>query len=193
MFWAALQLTWVTMLLFVQLVQISRAMTTWENMRGAHHGSGGRASDAITNALATGSATMEGAQLGNTGLGPDPALPPTHAPGHGYKHKASCLSQWKRILGVDTFVETAVHGLEGSTHRRRNRNRNPFSAGIIGNCKDFWCDPAPVFGRRGNGSAMFNGRIVDYTSMYETPRMMRARGGRDGGRYESVEGEEEVV
>ena len=191
MFWAALQLTWVTMLLFVQFVQIARAMTTWENMKGAHHGGGSKASDAITNALVTGSTSLEGAQLGNTGLGPDPALPPTHAPRHGHQHKAGCFAQWKRILGVDTFVETAVSGLDSKTNRRRNRN--PFSTGVVGNCKDFWCDSAPVFGRRLNGRAMFNGQVVDYTSMYETPRMMRARAGRDGARYESVAGDDEGV
>jgi palmitoyltransferase len=58
----------------------------------------------------------------------------------------------------------------------------------VGNCKDFWCDPAPVFGRRQNGAAMLKGQVVDYTSMYETPRMVmtRSRGGQDGGRYESI-------
>lgn len=190
MIWAVLQLTWVTMLMFVQLVQISRAMTTWENMRGAHHGSSSKASEAITTALITGSTTMAGAQLGNTGLGPDPALPPTHAPGHKHHHKAGCFSQWKRILGVDTFVETAMQG----NSSRNRRNRNPFSNGCVGNCKDFWCDPAPIFGRRPNGSAMLRGQVVDYTSMFETPRMVaiRTRGGNDGGRYESVEADDAV-
>lgn len=172
------------MLMFVQLVQISRAMTTYENMRGAHH-SGGKASEAITSALTTGTTSRAGAQIGSTGMGPDPALPPTHAPhGHNHHHKEGCFAQWKKILGVDTFVETALNKKEGTGRR----NRNPFSAGCLTNCKDFWCDPAPVFGKRENGAAMLGGQVVDYTAMYETPRLMSVRrgGGGSGGQYESV-------
>lgn len=175
--WAALQLTWVTMLMFVQLVQISRAMTTWENMSGTGHSHGSKASVAITSALTTGTTTRAGAQIGDSGMGPDPALPPTHAPGH-HHHKEGCFKQWKKILGVDTFVETA-------TGKTNNSHRNPFSTGCIGNCKDFWCDPAPVFGKRENGSAMLGGRVVDYTAMYETPRPMTMRS-RGGAAYESL-------
>ncbi|KAM0135344.1 hypothetical protein ACHAO1_005230 [Botrytis cinerea] len=191
--WAILQLTWVTMLLFVQLIQISRAMTTWENMRGTH--AGGKTSQAITNALTTGATSRSGGQVGNSGLGPDPALPPTHAPGghgHHHAHKAGCFAQWKKILGVDTFVETAFHGYEGSKNRRR-APQNPFSRGCIVNCKDFWCDPAPVFGKRENGAAILGGQVVNYTKMYETPsRMEMRRGGDDGGAYESVAADEAV-
>ena len=125
--WTALQMTWVTMLLFVQLVQISRAMTTYENMLGSHHDYGSRASEAITSALTTGTLSREGAQLGESGLGPDPALPLTHAPG-GHQHHGGCFDQWKKILGVDNFVET----LQGYRERgnRRRRNQNPFSRGM---------------------------------------------------------------
>lgn len=179
--WAALQLTWVTMLLFVQFVQISRALTTWENMRGAHaHGHGSKASQAITSALTTGTTSMAGAQIGSTGLGPDPALPPTHADAHaGHRHDQGCFAQWKKILGVDTFVETATG--------QGRRNRNPFSAGCVQNCKDFWCDPAPIFGNRTNGEAMFGGAAINYTTIYESPRLqMRMRGSGNGGEYTSV-------
>ncbi|KAH6668801.1 hypothetical protein B0J14DRAFT_546993 [Halenospora varia] len=185
--WAALQLTWVTMLMFVQLVQISRAMTTWENMKGTGHAHGSKASEAITSALTTGTTSRSGAQIGSTGLGPDPALPPANGHGH-HHHKEGCFKQWKKILGVDTFVETALPGAK-PTHR----NRNPFSNGCLGNCKDFWCDPAPVFGKRENGSAMLGGQVVDYTAMYETPRLMttRSRGG-GGGAYEAVAHDDSV-
>ncbi|TVY59700.1 Palmitoyltransferase AKR1 [Lachnellula suecica] len=186
--WAALQLTWVTMLMFVQFVQVSRAMTTWENMRGSHHSHGSKASQAITSALTSGSTTLAGAQLGNTGLGPDPALPPTHAPGHNHHHKEGCFAQWKKMLGVDTFVETALNKKD-----RSHRTRNPFSAGCLTNCKDFWCDPAPVFGKRENGAAMLGGQVVDYTAMYEAPRLMSARrSGGSGGQYESVGADDSV-
>jgi hypothetical protein len=183
MIWAALQLTWVTMLLFVQLIQISRAMTTWENMRGSHHSQGSRASEAITSALTTGTTSMGGAQVGDAGLGPDPALPPSNGSGHHHHHRQGCFATWKKILGVDTFVETAIHGYEGSRTRAR-QPRNPFSRGAIGNCKDFWCDPAPVFGSRENGAAMLGGEVVNYTKMYETPLRMSTR--QRLGEYESV-------
>ena len=190
--WSCLQLTWVTMLLFVQMVQIARAMTTWENMKGASHDHGSKASDALTSALTTGTLSRAGAQIGNTGLGPDPALPPTHAHdghghGHGHQHQG-CFAQWKKILGVDTFVETALHGYEGNRNRGARRNQNPFSAGCYQNCKDFWCDPAPVFGKRPNGDAALGGEVVNYTRMYESPRLTMAarRGGGAAGAYHSV-------
>lgn len=182
--WAMLQLTWVTMLLFVQFVQISRALTTWENMRSAHHGGhGNKASEAITSALTTGTTTRAGAQIGNTGLGPDPALPKPH--GHAHAHKAGCFAQWKKILGVDTFMETALQAGDKNGPRRP---RNPFSNGCVGNCKDFFCDSQPVFGKRENGASLLGGQPVDYTAMYETPRMSTRRraGGGEAGAYESV-------
>lgn len=189
MIWAALQLTWVTMLLFVQLVQISRAMTTYENMRGSPHMHGSRASEAITSALTAGTASMAGAQLGPDGRGLDPAVQ-SHAGSH-HNHKDSCLAQWKKILGVDTFVETA---LQGNASRPRG-NRNPFSRGCLNNCKDFWCDPAPIFGKRENGTAMLGGDIINYTNMYDTPFGIgaRIRRGRDaGGSYQSVAADDSV-
>ena len=191
--WGTLQLTWVTMLLFVQLVQISRAMTTWENMRGAHHGHGSRASEALTSALTTGTTSLAGAQLGNSGLGSDPALPPTHAPGsHSHHHhKEGCFAQWKKILGVDTFVETALSGYEGGKNRPR-RQRNPFSVGCFQNCKDFWCDPAPIFGKRENGEAVLGGEVVNYTMIYDTPRPHRRTRGGEGSAYQSVAGNDSV-
>ncbi|KAG9244655.1 hypothetical protein BJ878DRAFT_440949 [Calycina marina] len=187
--WAALQLTWVTMLLFVQLLQIARAQTTYENMKGAHHGHGfgSKASEAITSALTTGTTTAAGAQIGPTGLGPDPALPPTHVP-HGHHHQ-SCFAQWKKLLGVDTFVETAFSGMEGN---RPRRNRNPFSAGCMQNCKDFWMDETPIFGSRENGDAYLGGERINYTMVYETPMLHRRGGINDGGGYQSVAGDDSV-
>lgn len=173
------------MLLVVQLIQISRALTTYENMMGANHGHDSKAAEAITAALTTGTTSRAEAQLGSTGLGPDPALPPTHAPGHHGHHHEGCFSQWKKLLGVDTFVETALHGSSGTRNRTR-RPQNPFSAGCLQNCKDFWCDPAPIFGRRENGEAALGGAVVNYTMMYETPRLGRRSGGDTAGLYHTV-------
>jgi len=133
---------------------------------------------------------MAGAQLGPDGTR---ALTSAHAPGH-HHHKTGCFARWKKILGVDTFVETALHGYEGSAGRPR-RNRNPFSRGYWNNCKDFWCDPAPIFGKRENGAAMLGGDVINYTTMYETPLGIgtRTRQGRDaGGSYQSVAADDTV-
>ncbi|MCJ1405497.1 palmitoyltransferase akr1 [Xylographa trunciseda] len=184
--WSSLQLTWVTMLLFVQLVQISRATTTYENMRG-HGSQGSRAPEAITAALISGSTSMSGAQLNPPSSGSN---------GHDRRHhpKEGYFAQWKKLLGLDTFLATAQDGLEGS--RRSRRRQNPFSRGIIINCKDFWCDPAPVFGKRDTGAALLDGRIVNYARMYETPARMKVRRPRDsdseGGNYHSVDNDNNV-
>lgn len=190
--WATAQLTWVTMLLVVQLVQISRGLTTYESMHrnSMHHGS--RASEAITSALTSGTTTLDGAQLTGSGMGPDPALAP--GLGHNHAHKEGWFAQWKKLLGLDTFLATAKGGLDASGGRSR-RQQNPFSRGTVRNCKDFWLDPAPYFGARESGAAMLDGDVVNYTRMYEPPPRMKARRPRqdgEGALYHSVAAEDAV-
>ena len=163
--WAALQLTWVTMLLIVQTVQISRAITTFENMRGHDHQSS-HAAEVFTAGVTAGSTSMDGAQLLPGGAGR--SAHGGHA-GHRHAHKSGCFAQWKKLLGLDTFVATAQGGLTGRSNMRR---RNPFSRGIVTNCKDFWLDPAPYFGKRELGAGMLGGEVINYTRMYETPFRM---------------------
>ncbi len=175
------------MLLVVQMVQVARARTTYESMRGhLHHGT--QASQAITSALTTGSTSLEGAQLSNAGMGPNPAIPPGR-----HQHKEGCFSQWKRLLGLDTFVATAIGGSEGGNGSMRRGN--PYSRGILTNCKDFWCDPAPYFGKRESGAAILDGEAINYTELYETPirrQLRRPRRDEDGGTYHSVGSEDAV-
>ena len=181
--WACLQLSWVTMLLFVQCVQICRATTTYEAMRGHHLGTS-KVADSITAALTSGAGSTDGAQLPSMTPGGGHTGTPEQGHGHGHQ-KEGCFAQWKKLLGLDTFVATAQSGIEGGAARRP---RNPYSRGVITNCKDFWCDPAPVFGRRPVGDALLDGDVVNYTRMYEVPPRMKARRGEN---YESV-GTEEV-
>lgn len=176
------------MLIIVQLVQIGRAQTTFENMRGnIHHA---RVPEAITSTLVAGTTSLEEAQLTPAGMGPDPLL--TNGQGHRRHHREGFLTQWKRLLGLDTFVATAQSGFSGSGSRR---DRNPFSRGVIRNCKDFFCDGAPIFGKRETGSAMLGGEVVNYTRLYDTPprtrHMMRLRP-QEGGEYQSVLGDDSV-
>lgn len=175
--WSCLQLVWVTMLLTVQAVQIARAVTTFESMRGHdHHDS--KVSEAATAMMTSGTTTMDGAQLTANGMGPD-AVVPGHRPQN--RRKEGFFSQWKKLLGLDTFMATAK-GKSGS-----GRRGNAFSRGVITNCKDFWCDSSPYFGKRETGSAKLGGEVVNYTRMYEAPsRMRRTRQDGESGMYHSV-------
>ena len=189
--WTTLQLTWVGMLLFVQFIQVARAMTTYENMYGIQDGS----ASSIVSAF-----TSTGAPLDPSH--PDAATPPSAADdplgargggAHAHGHRGF-LRQWARLLGVDTFIETATgRGAAtagGSRHARRKRG-NPYSRGYLQNCRDFWCDPAPVFGRRETGDAMLDGQKINYTDIYESPAAMDITlgpGGRRRGGYEAVPG-----
>ncbi|EED21786.1 palmitoyltransferase SidR [Talaromyces stipitatus ATCC 10500] len=180
-FWAALQLVWVTMLCCVQLVQISRNQTTYENMRGSSMTAGG-ASQAITSALVAGTPNPAAAGLTRAGHGPTPGGAP--AGGHGHQHhqrKGGFIAQWMGLLGLDTFFATA--------QGRSTRQKNPFSRGIVTNCRDFWFDSAPIFRAREPGSGMLDGAVVDYYKMYEPPLRVASGGGRSGN-YVSVAGDE---
>jgi hypothetical protein len=170
------QLIWVFMLLFTQFIQLSRGMTTYENMFG------------IKDGTATSAFTSTGTPL-------DPNHPSISATGdiesgHGHKHHQGMLKQWSRMLGVDPFIET-ITGRGAATGKNRRKVKNPYSRGCVTNCRDFWCEPAPVFGQKENGMAVLGGEPVDYTAMYESPVMMRLTGMRGRGGYESV-GTEEV-
>ena len=183
--WSTLQLTWVTMLLFVQLVQISRAKTTYESMRG-HTQFDYKAAEAVTAALTTGATTMSDGQLTGGDL-----VSGNHSHSHG--HKEGCFKQWKKLLGLDSFMATAQSGLKGE---HRSTRRNPFSRGVLTNCKDFWCDPAPYFSKRETGAAMLDGTIINYTRMYESPpRLKLRRSDRSGSEryvYNSVTSDDSV-
>ncbi|KAK5652903.1 hypothetical protein OQA88_9381 [Cercophora sp. LCS_1] len=182
--WATLQLTWVSMLLFVQFVQISRAMTTYENMFGVDHKGAG----ALNSAFTSTGAPLDPSQHPPSGAAAEPSGGHGH---HGHKHGQGFLKQWGKLLGVDAFIETAT-GRGAATGKGAKRRRgNPYSRGCITNCKDFWCDPAPLFGKRETGAAVLDGHTVNYTDMYESPVMEIARGRRRDG-YEAVAAAEAV-
>ncbi|KAH7062845.1 AFG1-like ATPase-domain-containing protein [Paraphoma chrysanthemicola] len=176
--WAAFQLTWVTMLLCVQLLQVARNLTTYESMRGHLHS--GTPADALNSFVTTGDTSQDvtggNAATNGFGSGQDTGDAPRRR-----EPKSSIWDQWKRLLGLDTFVATA---LQGSQAGHRVQRGNPWSRGIITNCKDFFCDGSPVFGKKEGGYARLAGERVDYTRLYEVPKMRYARGGGEGGRYE---------
>jgi len=177
------------MLLIVQLVQITRGLTTYEAMsshsHAGHNHSG--AGEALSTFVSTGTTSIEAAQLGAGGRGPDPAVQkPPHKP------EGAC-KPWLRMFGVDTFLATAMHGSNAAEVRARDKS-NPFSRGWIQNFKDFFCDAAPIFGTRPHGEALLGGEKVDYTSMYELPvGMTRRRGGMEYTAVAGGEGDDENV
>ncbi|KAJ5888794.1 hypothetical protein N7495_008835 [Penicillium taxi] len=178
--WVVLQLVWVTMLCAVQLLQVSRNQTTYENMRGHSIDRSFPSTQAFASAMTAGATSLDGAGLSATGQGPNPALsrPPPR------RHRGFC-AQWSSLLGFDTFFATAKDGLRDGPNAGP---RNPFSRGVVTNCRDFWCDSAPIFGKRQPGSAMLSGELVNYNEMYETP--MRMHTGRTGDGYRSVADED---
>ena len=195
--WSCFQLVWVTMLVSVQLLQLARGQTTYENMHSqdiyahAYHDEN-KVASVVASAIAAGTVSLEGAQLTPGGMGPNPALP--HTVTRTHLHNQKCWSRTIKLLGLDTFMRTAQDTRRGRSQRARDKN--PFSRGAAQNCRDFWCDPRPIFisglnGDRtaGNGEAVLGGVIVDYYYIYESPRMegRSARGG-----YHSVPADEEV-
>ncbi|KAG0634061.1 hypothetical protein HOY80DRAFT_1012652 [Tuber brumale] len=195
--WGVLQASWVTMLLLVQLVQIARAQTTWESMTSGrrHRGYDKKITSAVASTLATSATRMEGAQLLPTSRRPEPSAEASGGHHHpSYRHRrgtnGTCFSRAKKLLGVDVLVHTA----QDASNLARRRRGNPFSRGILTNCKDFWCDPAPVFKENviNDGEALLGGAPVDYYRMYETPLRVRAGRG-DTTRYQRIADEEENV
>ena len=179
-FWAALQLIWVTMLVVVQLVQISRNQTTFENMKRHSYDHAGPAHYRTHQAHGAAAGDAATASLNDTAA----ASSRLHSKP---RHPDRFLTRWKKLLGLDAFMATAQDGL--SEGNRRDRS-NPFSRGIITNCRDFWCDPAPLFGQRKTGESMLGGQVVNYARMYDKP--MRSMGS-GGMMYSSVAGDEGEV
>ncbi|CAI4217591.1 unnamed protein product [Parascedosporium putredinis] len=142
--WATLQLTWVSMLLFVQVIQISRAMTTYENMFGVQD------TDVSTAFTSTGTPLdpnhPANAPSGESGTGGGHS----HGHSHGRRRQGGFVKNWARILGVDPFIETVRgRGAATGSSKDRRKKKNPYSKGCVVNCKDFLCDPAPSSARGG--------------------------------------------
>ena len=170
--WIGLQITWVTMLVIVQSVQIARGTTTYEAMR-THLPHGPGPSEALTAALTSGTTDTSNVYQAEAG----------GAAAHSHSRRikpGGFMAQWKSLLGLDTFVATARSGLK---HNSAQRQQDAYSKGALRNCTDFWCDPAPLFGRRETGLAMLDGEVINYTIAYERPRL---------GKYQTTPGEHSI-
>ena len=181
--WAMLQLVWIAMLVVVQSLQIAKNMTTYENMKRHSHNENPhlplhRPRHPITQGHSHDTEGLNDTAAAATRINPAPRRP------------EGCLTKWKRTIGLDVFLATASDASHG---KMKSLDRgNPFSRGLIGNCKDFWCDPAPVFGRRSNGEAYLGGEVVDYSRMYDVPMRLRRSRGMMYQRVSGADEEEEV-
>lgn len=205
--WTALQVTWVSMLLIVQTIQVLRGQTTYENMHSVNHGyDDSEVSNMVASMIAGGGTSLESVGLTHAGPGADPLVTTPggrggagghhgHSHAHGHGHGRAPGGMWNRVLrllGVDTFLATAKEGVGEHKHRSRRR-QNPWNRGILTNCNDFWCSGvSELFKGNPSGEAVLGGQRVDYYTMYEPPARLRRGGGSGGGAYESVAADEHV-
>jgi hypothetical protein len=106
--WAAFQLTWVTMLLCVQLLQVARNLTTYESMRGHLHSN--TPADALNSFVTTGdtsqdvagnsSATNGFGSGQDTGDAPRPQQPKQDNDNRGATHGVAASSRIAKISSV---------------------------------------------------------------------------------------------
>jgi len=174
------------MLLVVQLIQIAKAQTTYESMQSSRHSHRhhpeSKITTALTTAITTGSTSPSAAGIDPSSRGPNAGAPSISS----VRMDEGWWSKTKKLLGVDVFWKTAQVGGRG------RRERNPFSVGIVGNCRDFWGGSAVAWRPPMEGGLAVEGLLagepVDWAAIYETPKLMRM----GAGGYERVSGREEV-
>jgi hypothetical protein len=155
--WATLQLTWTSILLAGQLLQIARQMTTFEVSNLSKYGfMGGRGESMAMqqghqHASAGGVSGDEDDPSGGTQASHGHALA-GHRHRHGHSHGVKGFFGFLlRLLGLDRFTR----GNAARALARANRSSNPFDMGVITNCGDFWTKGKEVG--------------VQYESLYEVP------------------------
>lgn len=170
--WASLQLSWVIMLAFVQLVQIARNITTIEAAN--LHRFGFMGADDFSS-LPLDHHSHETA----TGPGEVPAFKASRRKWH---------STLTRILGIDQFLSTARDAL-GSDQSTRRPSSNPVNYGIRRNCMDFWCPLGDwnVLHTFDDGSGSLNGNKVDYYALWDFPSKSKPRQRQGTHDYELVD------
>lgn len=124
--WATLQLTWTSILLIVQLVQIGREMTTLEVSNLGRYGFMGGAGERGTKQV--GAEGGEGEVEHVHGVECDQAKPPTSS------SSSSTQSNFLlKILGIDRFTKD-----KKTVRALTSVGVNPFHQGIFRNCLNFW-------------------------------------------------------
>ena len=151
--WASLQLIWVFFLAFVQLAQVSRAITT--NEASNLHRFGYMGGDDFS------------------------SLPLDHASnpdshGHAHNHSHAKKRWWTplfKLLGIDQFINTAQDTMASKQTRRNWRASNPADQGLARNCVDFWFPQGNfnIYKTLPEGGASLGSKSIDYYKLWDFP------------------------
>lgn len=163
-FWVFIQLIWVFFLLFVQLVQVSRAITT--NEASNLHRFGFMGADDFSSLPADHSSNSNNVS-------------------HAHTHSHAKKRWWTplfRLLGIDQFISTAQDTMASKRLRDNWRASNPADHGIYRNCMDFWFPNKimNVYKAEPGGRASLGNVTVDYYSLWDFPAQRN-------GNYEQIE------
>lgn len=151
--WATLQLTWTSILLAGQLLQIARQMTTFEVSNLSKYGFMGGRGESMAMQQGHQHASAGGGISGDEDdpLNGTPTIAGQHHR-HGHPHGVNGFFGFLlRLLGLDRFTR----GNAARALAHANRSSNPFDMGVIANCGDFWT--------KGKEAG------VQYESLYEVP------------------------
>lgn len=159
--WTAFQLIWVTFLLFSQVFQLSKGMTTLELTVLTRHGGQNGGNQYY-------SSTPE-ELLGDDAINDIGTQNSTRGHSHG-----NCLSLYCQVTGLNQFVIAVKQslGLKNSTQLMEI----PTDYGIKQNCMDFWVaagddhfDFRNIYKLPVKDEATLNGQVVNYYTMYKLP------------------------
>lgn len=158
--WTGFNGVWVFFLLFVQLFQVARGVTT--NEASNLHKYGFMGADDFS------SLPLDHSTAVNTALA-NSAMAASHARRHNTGGKfGSCL----KLLGIDQFLATARDAVPlNAAHTQQSIKSNPANLGCFRNCADFWFPRGSynVLRELPDGAASFGGNPVDYYRMWDFP------------------------
>ncbi|KTW25902.1 hypothetical protein T552_03176 [Pneumocystis carinii B80] len=162
--WTFLQLIWVTLLLIVQLFQISHSITTNEARNLDKYGFMGKIEQDFYKKDA---AYMLNSTLSNSDV-----------ESHHYcshKKRYRMLLMLSRFLGIHHFLK--IISIFSKSVSLINNTKNPFNHGIVSNCKDFWSSGTGEISvldftnkkkhSYTEGSAYINGQLINYYYLYD--------------------------
>ncbi|EMR10023.1 hypothetical protein PNEG_01777 [Pneumocystis murina B123] len=163
--WTFLQLIWVTLLLVVQLFQISFSITTSEARNLDKYGFMGEIEKDFYR--------KDAAYILRSTFSND------DAPHHHYcSHKKGyrMFSMLSKFLGIHHFLKI-ISIFSSKSVSLMNKTKNPFNNGILSNCRDFWnCGTGKIsvlgFMNKTKhsyieGSGYIDGQLINYYYLYD--------------------------
>jgi hypothetical protein len=185
--WATLQLSWTLLLVLAQHWQILRQMTTLEVSNLGRYGfMGGRGGTSLSSQMGHRHTHSHGEQGGDAG----DALAGANA--HAHKH-GGCLGAGGTFLLSITGFDRFTRGRAADGLARAKDAPNPFDAGMIGNCRDFWSNGGELgveYERLVRARTHMNACAADFHAQYDIPaegfaeakRRKEQDDGEDGGK-----------